>query len=367
MKKYDYTIIGSGLFGAVFAQVMRENDWRVQVFEKRDHIGGNVYCENRDGIDVHMYGPHIFHTNSDEVWRYINRFVSFNNYFHRVRSHAGGRFYVMPINLATIQAVYPHIQNPREAAELFSSFPFVGDSNLEQWAISQVGQEMYNLFIKGYTEKQWNRPAYTLPASIVKRLPVRFNYDDTYFKSAKHQGIPVEGYNGLIERLLDGIEVQKKVSFSYADYHPSMGTLVWTGPIDGFYDTCYGSLEYRSLNFDHNFCREVDYQGIAQMNHPDATVPYTRMIEHKHFLTHKSELLRTPGTWVTTEYPVEKGDPYYPVRDAANVERLKRYQAIEPDIPVIFGGRLGSYQYWDMDQTVASAISRAKEEIVREL
>lgn len=371
MKIFDYTIIGCGLFGVVFAREMADLGYKCQIFDKRDHIGGNVYTEQRHGINVHKYGPHIFHTNSPEIWKYVNRFTEFNNFNYRCKVNFEDKIYSFPINLHTFHQIWPHVTKPNQIdkaiqanKDLFGWIDVKEPSNLEDWIINQVGPTLYQYFIKGYTTKQWGKSPSELPASIIKRLPIRYTYDDRYFKNDLFQGIPSEGYTKMVERMLEGqTQVHLGVEFNPRDYHPSMGTLIWTGPIDSFYEYRFGKLDYRSLKFveeEHDGC----VQGNAVINYTSERVPYTRIVEHKFFDLNDS---LDGKTVITKEFPSKEGDPYYPIRDESNLAKLAKYIQIEPDVPVIFGGRLGTYQYYDMDQVIAQARKAAQTENLRRL
>lgn len=358
---YDFTFIGSGLYSAVMARELTDLGYRCQVFERRPHIGGNVYTENIEGINVHKYGPHIFHTNNKPIWDYVNRFVEFNNFNYRCKVNYQNRIYSFPINLMTMHQVWKNIRTPG-AAKLAIQFDKLDHnwpkdlkpSNLEEWAIEQIGPTLYNIFIKGYTAKQWGKDPKELPMSIIKRLPIRFSYDDSYFKNDRYQGIPIGGYSALIRKLFEGIEVTTNVDFSADDIHKNMGMLIWTGPIDAFFGYKLGKLEYRSLKFQEQIIESDSYQGNAVINYTEEAVPYTRQIEHKYFDLKEN----TNGlTVVTKEFPTQNGDPYYPVRDEKNLFLLGEYLKIERSKQIEFGGRLGTYQYYDMDQTVAAALT----------
>lgn len=365
--KFDYTIVGCGLFGSVFAREMTDAGYKCQIIDKRPHIGGNVYTENVKGINVHRYGPHIFHTDSDYVWNYVNKFVNFNNFRYRPKVFYQDRFYSFPINLMTLHQVFPRdVKTPLDVEYIIDYDKDINDghrrnpSNLEDWAINEIGPTLYNIFIKGYTEKQWGIPAKELPASIIKRLPIRSTFDETYFKNAKYEGIPIGGYTQLVENLIKYIPVTLNVDISPSDYSKEMGTVVWTGPIDKFFDSCYTDLQYRSLRFEDEEY-DYNYQGVAVVNYTDRAIPYTRIIEHKFFDMND----KNGYSLITKEYPSKDGDPYYPIRDEKNIALLKQYQAIKPDIPVIFGGRLGTYQYYDMDQVIAQALDYVKKQLLR--
>lgn len=357
--QYDYVIVGAGLFGAVCAHELHKKGKRVLVLEKRDHIGGNVYTENQDGIQVHKYGAHIFHTNDKDIWDYVNSFVEFNRFTNSPLAMHDGKLYNLPFNMNTFYQLWG-VKTPAEAmakideqkAEMSGKEP----TNLEEQAISLVGRDIYEKLIKGYTEKQWGRKATELPAFIIRRLPVRFTFDNNYF-SDKYQGIPIGGYTKLIDKLLAGIEVELGVDYlTQRDYYRSLAeNIIYTGPIDEYFGYCYGQLEYRSLRFEHERFEVDSYQGNAVVNYTEAEVPFTRIIEHKHFDT-----VDTSHTIVTREYPVEwkLGDePYYPVNDDKNMLLFKKYRDLAKNENIIFGGRLAEYKYYDMHQVIKSALN----------
>ncbi|MBB3701446.1 UDP-galactopyranose mutase [Flammeovirga yaeyamensis] len=364
--KYDYVIVGSGLFGAVFAYKMNQAGHKCLVIDKRDHQGGNIYCENVEGINVHKYGPHIFHTNSKEVWDFVNQFVEFNHFRYSPLANYKGTLYNLPFNMHTFYQFWG-TQTPEEAkqkieeqkAELNIKKP----QNLEEQAISLVGNDVYERLIKGYTEKQWGRNAKDLPSFIIKRLPVRYTYDNNYFND-KYQGIPIGGYNKLIDGLLEGIDVQLNTDyFENKSSFDEMGTkVVYTGKIDEFFDYQLGYLNYRSLRFESETLDKANHQGIAAINYTEREVPYTRIIEHKHF-----EYGTQDKTVITKEYPQEwdkDKEPYYPVNDETNSSLYNRYKKLaEAENNVIFGGRLAEYKYYDMHQVIASALKRAEKEL----
>ncbi|MCB2381943.1 UDP-galactopyranose mutase [Shewanella sp. SR1] len=358
--KYDYVIVGAGLFGAVCAHELHKKGKRVLVLEKRDHIGGNVYTEDQDGIQVHKYGAHIFHTNDKDIWDYVNSFVEFNRFTNSPLAMHDGKLYNLPFNMNTFYQLWG-VKTPAEAmakideqkAEMSGKEP----TNLEEQAISLVGRDIYEKLIKGYTEKQWGRKATELPAFIIRRLPVRFTFDNNYF-SDKYQGIPIGGYTKLIEKLLAGIEVKLGVDYlAQRDYYRSLAEdIIYTGPIDEYFNYCYGQLEYRSLRFEHERIDVDSYQGNAVVNYTEAEVPFTRIIEHKHF-----DPVEADHTVVTKEYPMEwkLGDePYYPVNDDKNMTLFKQYrQLAKQEHNIIFGGRLAEYKYYDMHQVIRSALN----------
>lgn len=364
MINYDYLIVGAGLFGAVFAHEMKKKGKKCLVIDKRSHAGGNVYCENVEGINVHKYGAHIFHTNDKEIWDYVNSFVEFNRYTNSPIANYKGKLFNLPFNMNTFYQLWG-VKTPKEAqrkiVEQVEKLAISTPSNLEEQALSLVGTDIYEKLIKGYTEKQWGRKAIELPAFIIKRLPVRFTYDNNYFND-KYQGIPVGGYNKLIEGLLDGIEVRLGIDF-FENREKWMGIaekVVFTGKIDEFYNFKFGDLEYRSLRFEHEVLNEENFQGNAVVNYTEFDIPYTRIIEHKHF-----EFGTQTKTVITKEYPAkyEKGqEAYYPVNDERNMNLFKRYRELaKAETKVIFGGRLAEYRYYDMHQVLAAALKATRE------
>lgn len=365
MLKYDYLIVGAGLFGAVFAHEATSAGKRCLVIEKRAHTGGNLYCENREGINIHRYGAHIFHTSSELAWRYVNQFARFNNYINSPVANFHGEMYNMPFNMNTFSRMWG-ISTPEEARRIIDSQrgEIKGEPrNLEEQAISLVGRDVYEKLVKGYTEKQWGRDCSELPAFIIRRLPVRFTYDNNYFND-RYQGIPEGGYNVIIDRLLAKSDVQLGVDFNaHKDELSKLADkIIYTGPIDAYYGFCYGELEYRSLHFETKRYEEANHQGVAVVNYTDRETPYTRAIEHKHF-----EFGTQDVTYVTYEYPKtwKQGDePYYPVNDARNGELYSKYRALaDQENRTIFGGRLGAYSYFDMDKTIVSALDLARREL----
>lgn len=361
MKKYDYLIVGSGLFGCVFAHEATKRGMKCLVIDKRPHAGGNIYCESKEGINVHKYGAHIFHTNDKEIWEYVNSFVEFNRYTNSPIAFYKDELYNMPFNMNTFYQLWG-VRKPDEAKAIIQqqidSLDIKEPSNLEEQALSLVGIDIYEKLIKGYTEKQWGRPATELPAFIIKRLPVRFTYDNNYF-SDKYQGIPIGGYNKLIEGLLNGIEVQLGVDYfeDREQYDALANHTVFTGKIDQYYNYQFGQLEYRSLRFEHQTLDTENYQGNAVVNFSEREVPYTRIIEHKHF-----EFGNQPKTVITKEYPEEwtaEKEPYYPINDERNNGLFKQYKELaEKESNVIFGGRLAEYRYYDMHQIIGSALKK---------
>lgn len=360
---YDYIVVGSGLYGAVFAREMTNLGARCLVLEKRKHAGGNVFCENMEGINVHKYGPHIFHTNDKTIWDYVNQYCKFNNFIYSPIANYKGKLYNLPFNMNTFYQLWK-TNTPREAEEHIRSQASTHGThkilNLADQAIKMVGTDIFNKLIKGYTEKQWGRSAADLPASIIKRLPVRYSFDNNYFDD-RYQGIPIGGYNVLINGLLKGIEVRTNVDFfnDRAHFSKLATEVVYTGKLDEYYNYRFGHLEYRSLRFEHEYHGLPNYQGVAVVNFTERRIPYTRIIEHKHF-----EFGKQPGTMITKEYPEEWGDgkeAFYPINDGLNNLKLKRYQALaKGDDHVIFGGRLAEYKYYDMHQVIASALKKVK-------
>ena len=363
--KYDYLIVGAGPFGAVFAHEAKKRGKRVLVIDKRSHTGGNMYCEKVEGINVHKYGAHIFHTSNKEVWDYVNQFCTFNNYINSPIANYKGEIYNLPFNMNTFNKLWG-VVTPQEAKEKIENqvkeSNITEPKNLEEQAISLVGKDIYEKLIKGYTEKQWGRRCTELPAFIIKRLPVRYTYDNNYFND-KYQGIPEGGYNVIFDKLLKGIDVELNVDFfdKKGELLQKADKIVFTGMIDQYFDYQYGVLEYRSLRFEHEILDEENHQGNAVVNYNEREVPYTRIIEHKHF-----EFGKQPKTVITREYPAEwkQGDePYYPVNNEKNAEIFKKYQELaEKEKNVIFGGRLADYRYYDMHHVFERALEVVKEE-----
>ena len=363
MKKYDYILVGSGLYSGVFTWYAKQHGKSCLVVEKRNHIGGNVYCEETEGIHVHKYGAHIFHTSNKEVWQFVNSLAEFNRYTNSPVANYKGEMYNMPFNMNTFSKMW-NISTPDQAKAIIEDQKkeVTGEPrNLEEQAISLVGREIYEKLVKGYTEKQWGRDCTELPAFIIKRLPVRYTYDNNYFNDL-YQGIPIGGYNVIIQRLFEGCDIETGVDYlEKKEYYDSLGEkIVYTGTIDAYYKYQFGKLEYRSLRFESEILDEENYQGVAVVNYTDRETPYTRIIEHKHF-----EFGTQPKTVITREYPVtwqEGMEPYYPVNDEKNQALYQKYAKLaEKEENVIFGGRLGEYKYYDMDKVIASAMVRAKE------
>ena len=363
MREYDDLIVGAGLFGATFARQMTRRGRRVLVIDKREHVGGNVYTRELEGIQVHQYGAHIFHTNDKAVWDYVNRFAEFNRYTNSPVANYRGELFSLPFNMYTFNKLWG-VVTPREAEEKIrqqrEAAGISEPKNLEEQAISLVGTDVYEKLVKGYTEKQWGRPCSELPAFIIRRLPVRFTFDNNYF-NARFQGIPVGGYTAMVERMLSGIEVRLGVDYleDKAAWDALADRVVYTGPIDRYFDYCFGPLEYRSVRFETQVLDMPNYQGNAVVNYTDRETPYTRVIEHKHF-----EFGTQPKTVISREYSSEwkLGDePYYPVNDEKNAALYREYKALaDREAHVLFGGRLGEYKYYDMDAVIARALALAE-------
>lgn len=366
MSQYDYLIAGAGLFGSVFAHEAAAKGKKCLVIDKRHHIGGNIYTEQIEGINVHKYGAHIFHTSDAKVWEYINRFASFNNYINSPVAVYKDELYNLPFNMNTFSRMWG-IKTPKEAKEIIAKqiadLDIGEPKNLEQQALKLVGRDVYEKLIKGYTEKQWGRPCDELPAFIIKRLPLRFVYDNNYFND-RWQGIPIGGYTQITEKLLEGSDVLTDTDyFTFIKENPDIAKkTVFTGQIDEFFGYCYGALEYRSVRFETEVLCEENYQGNAVVNYTDREVPYTRIIEHKHFEFGKQE-----KTVISREYSAEwnKGaEPYYPVNNDRNNALYEKYRELaKTRSDVIFGGRLGEYKYYDMDKVIAAALECADGEL----
>lgn len=360
--KYDYLIVGAGLYGAVFAHEATKHGKKCLVIDKRNHLGGNTYCEEIEGVNVHKYGAHIFHTNDKPIWDYVNSFVPFNRYTNSPLANFQGKLYNLPFNMNTFYQLWG-TKTPDEAKtvleEQTSKYRKIKPSNLEEQALSLVGEDIYTKLIKGYTEKQWGRKATELPAFIIKRLPLRFTFDNNYFNDA-YQGIPSGGYNKLTEGLLKNVECRTNV-----DFFKEKGCLtelarqvVFTGKIDEYFDYCHGKLEYRGLDFEHQVLNQSNYQGNAVVNYTEAKIPFTRIIEHKHF-----EFGNQKATVITKEYPLEASsdkEPYYPINDIKNTKIFKAYQEMAKKETTIFGGRLAEYKYYDMHQVIGAALSKTR-------
>ena len=359
---YDYLIVGSGLFGSVVAHEMKKAGKSCLVLERRSHIGGNVYCEEKDGINIHTYGAHIFHTDNKDVWEYVKQFVEFNHYVNSPVANYKGELYNLPFNMNTFTKMWGVVTPAEAAAKIAEQRTAIQGEpkNLEEQAISLIGTDIYTKLIKGYTEKQWGRSCTELPAFIIKRLPVRYTFDNNYFNDP-YQGIPIGGYNKLVRALLDDIEVRTGVDYlEHRDEYANMAkTIVYTGPIDEYFGYSLGTLEYRGLRFETERLEEENHQGVAVMNYTDRETPYTRIIEHKHF-----EFGTQPVTYVTKEYPADwqpGQEAYYPVNNDKNQALYQQYTALAAKEPnVIFGGRLAEYKYYDMDDVIKSALDAVK-------
>ena len=352
---YDYLIVGAGLFGAVFAREATDAGKKCIVIDRRDHIAGNIYSKDIESIQVHMYGPHIFHTDNDSVWEYVNRFTHFNHFKYEPVANYHGELYNLPFNMNTFHQMWG-VNTPEEAAKKIDEQrqEIKGEpQNLEEQAIKLVGRDIYEKLIKEYTEKQWGRKCSELPAFIIRRLPVRFRFDNNYFNHP-YQGIPIGGYTQMVERMLEGIEVRLNTEYKAGEIEASK--VVYTGTIDAYFDYKFGELEYRSLRFETEVLDKPNYQGCAGMNFTSHKVPYTRIVEHKHFEFDES----SPKTVITKEYSEtwKKGDePYYPVNDEKNQSLFEKYKELaSKEQNVIFGGRLGEYKYYDMDKVIARAL-----------
>ena len=371
MKHYDYRIVGCGLFGSVVARELTRKRKTCLVIDKRNHIGGNIYTEKENDIVVHKYGAHIFHTSNKDIWEYINQFAEFNRYTNSPVAIYKGELYNMPFNMNTFNKLwgvltpseaYQKIEEERREANI------IEPKNLEEQAISLVGKTIYEKLVKGYTEKQWGQKATDLPAFIIKRLPVRFIYDNNYFND-DYQGIPIGGYTKIIEKLLDGIEVKLNCDFlkNKRELINIAKKIVYTGPIDAFYGYCYGELQYRSLRFESQLLYVNNYQGNAVINYTEYEVPYTRVIEHKHF----EKIINNEETIITKEYPenwTKDKEPYYPINDSKNNQLYNKYKSLSmKDNNIIFGGRLGEYKYYNMDQVIEASLKCVSEEMRHKL
>ena len=360
--KYDYLIVGAGLFGAVVAHEASLRGKKCLVIDRRDHIAGNVYTEDIEGIQVHKYGAHIFHTSDRKIWDYVNQFAEFNHYINSPVAIYGDELYNLPFNMNTFSKMWG-IKTPHEAqkiiADQIADLDIEEPKNLEEQALKLVGRDVYEKLIKGYTQKQWGRECKDLPAFIIKRLPLRFTYDNNYFND-RYQGIPVDGYTAMVEKMLSGVEVRLSTEYDDIKDEIDADKVIYTGMIDKYYDYSEGVLEYRSVRFETEVLDMDNYQGNAVVNYTAADVPYTRIIEHKHF-----NFGRQPKTVISREYSSEwrKGDePYYPVNNVRNDELYKKYEAMaEKEDKVVFGGRLGQYKYYDMDKVIAAALEMCTE------
>ena len=365
---YDYLIVGSGLFGSTCAYELNKKGYKCLVIEKRNHIGGNIYTENQDGINIHKYGAHIFHTDDEYVWNYVNKFARFNNFINMPIAKYYDETYNLPFNMYTFTQIWKDVKTPSDAKnkieeEIKDSY-VVEPKNLEEQAINLVGKTIYEKLIKGYTAKQWGKPCDELPAFIIKRLPVRFTFDNNYFND-RYQGIPLGGYTQIIEKMLNGIEVRLNANFlDNKEYYKSIAKkIIYTGMIDEYFDYCYGELEYRSLTFKEEVLDIDDYQNNAVVNYTDYETPYTRIIEHKHFEENEVK----DKTIISKEYPTQykKGlEAYYSINNDVNNELLKKYELLAKEYPnILFGGRLGQYKYFDMDDTIKEALNLIEKEI----
>ena len=357
---YDYLIVGAGMFGSVFAYQATQAGKKCLVIDKRDHIGGNCYTENIEGINVHMYGPHIFHTNSDKIWKFVNSLVEFRQFTYSPIAKYGDEYYSLPFNMWTFHQLWG-IKTPDEAVKKINETAVINDdlTNLENWALSQVGKDVYDKLIYGYTKKHWHREPRELPSFIIKRLPIRFTYDASYYHD-KYVGIPIGGYTKLFEGLLKNIDVRLGVDYfeNKGELNSLAKVIVYTGKLDEYFDYEFGELDYRTLKFEHQILDEENAQGVPVINHTHEEVEYTRTIEHKHF-----EKIKSVKSVLTYEYPVPWGrdeTPYYPINDDKNNNTFFKYNQKKSQIKnVIFGGRLADFKYYDMDQVIASALKRS--------
>lgn len=368
---YDYLVVGAGLFGAVFAHEANKKGKKVLVIDKRNHIAGNIYTEKVQGIWVHKYGAHIFHTSNKKVWDYVQQFAEFNRYTNSPVARYKDELYNLPFNMNTFNKMWGVVTPAEAKAKIDSQIAEAGirePKNLEEQAISLVGKDIYEKLVKGYTEKQWGKRADELPAFIIKRLPVRMTYDNNYFNDL-YQGIPIGGYTQIVDKMMEGIEVRLNTDFfaNRTEYETIAKKIVFTGMIDEYFDYCFGELEYRSLRFASEVLNEENYQGNAVVNYTEYEVPYTRIIEHKHFEFGCQNGNYNPKTIITREYPTtwKKGDePYYPMNDEKNNEIYEKYKELaKKQDKVIFGGRLGMYKYFDMHQVIEEALNVAEKEL----
>lgn len=360
-KQYDFIIVGAGFFGSTFARIATDTGYKCLIIEKRNHIGGNAYTQKIDDIDVHCYGPHIFHTNDSDIWNFVNRFTEFNNYIHCPKAKRNGKIYSLPFNMNTFNQIWG-VFTPKQAQDIiYSQIENNQSTNLEEHALSMVGRDIYELLIKEYTRKQWQRDPKNLPSDIIKRLPLRWTYDDRYFND-KFQGIPVNGYTSMFEKMLDNIHIELNVDFiSDKQYFMNQTKyVIYTGAIDEFFDYKYGALDYRTLKFETEILETENYQGTSVINSCDPETSYTRTIEHRHFKNCKSK-----KSVITREIPIpwNIGEiPYYPINDNKNNYLYNLYRNEADTISnVIFGGRLAEYRYYDMHQVIGSAMKKAKE------
>jgi UDP-galactopyranose mutase len=362
-KEYDYLIVGAGFYGAICAYELSKSGYKVLVIDNRNHIGGNCYTENRNGVNIQIYGAHIFHTSNKEIWDWINQFASFNSYRHHVLANYRDEIYSLPFSMFTFNKLWG-VNSPEEAQKVINeqSLNVEDPSNLEEQALKFVGVDVYEKLIKGYTSKQWMKDPKDLPKEIIKRLPIRFTWDNNYFFD-KYQGIPIGGYTQIFEKLLEGIDLQLNTDY-FVDKLPGHKKVIYTGPIDKYFNYIHGKLEYKTVRFEHQHLHTPNYQGVAVMNYTDSNVPFTRVIEHKHF-----ESPQTNTTWITHEFPQkyipDVTEPFYPVNDNLNNNIFSKYKddAIKIKDKIIFGGRLGEYKYYDMHQVIESALAFIKNEI----
>lgn len=372
--KYDYLIVGSGLFGATFAYCAKQARKSVFVIDSRHHIGGNVYQENVEGINIHKYGPHIFHTSNEEVWKFVNQFTEFNHFELHTIANYKGELYNLPFNMNTFHQMWG-VCTPEEAEEKIKEewqkakeqLKFDTPHNLEEQALTLVGRDIYEKLIKEYTEKQWGRKCKDLPSFIIRRLPVRFTYDNNYFNDI-YQGIPIDGYNKMVEKMLEGGDVMLNTNFfddnkdkpNCKNWRNFADKLVYTGKIDDYFGNCHGNLDYRTVRFETEIINKPNYQGIAIVNFTSHDAPYTRIMEHKHFEKFGNEVYDNPKTVITREYSVEYEtgmEPYYPINNDKNMELYAKYKALaDKETDVIFGGRLAEYKYYDMSPTIENAL-----------
>jgi UDP-galactopyranose mutase len=354
---YDYLIVGSGLYGSVFAHEATKAGKTCLVLEKKEHIGGNIYTKNVGGINVHEYGPHIFHTSNRKIWDYVNQFATFNNFVNRPKVSYKNKLYSFPINLLTLYQLWD-VKTPEQATEklLANKVKIDNPQNLEEWCLSEIGTELYETFIKGYTQKQWKADPKELPTFIIKRIPIRTNFDDNYYFDT-YQGIPIGGYTQIIEKMLSGVEVKLNTDYlaDKDNWDRIAKKILYTGPIDAYFNYQFGDLDYRTTSFEHEMVPVKDYQGNALINYTDVDVPYTRVIEHKHF-----DQVNVSHTLITREYPEvwKRGlTPYYPINNEKNTKIYNQYKELTKELSnVLFGGRLAEYKYYDMHQVIASAL-----------
>lgn len=375
--KYDYLIVGAGPFGATFARTMTDHGKKCLIIDRRDHIAGNTFTKKIEGIDVHMYGPHIFHTENDQIWKFVSQFGQWNKFNYTPRVRHGDKMFSFPINLLTLHQLWG-VSTPEEARQKLAEVrePIENPQNAEEWLLAQVGREIYEIFFKGYTTKQWFKEPKDLPAAIVARLPIRLTYNDGYFRD-QHQAIPSGGYTEIFQNMMDGIDVEIGQDFfpMKDSWHKIADRLVFTGPIDQYFDYEFGKLEYRANRFEMEI-HEGDYQGHYVINYPSIDVPHTRITEHKHFAEsgpkHIKEAKQTK-TVITKDIPIEPHsdeilkDPHYPIRDAKNTRTFEKYRQLAKLHPkILFGGRLGEYKYYDMDQVIGSGLSKALKMLTEE-